>query len=243
VQRDNNLVKDALDLLARKWKIDPKLYDFETGKYKDVVDTPVNVGGVIFHIPTLSKDGLYVLWKCLWPDCHNCCERQGRLPLTKDDVSRLAKKVGYNSRADFVRNETTISSWQEHEVFGNVITTLSMISLKRKKDEKPEEDGTPLRCRFLDDKGYCSIHPDKPGVCWLYPFASWLESDPRGQPVVHATFQFTGDCPGFYLEGSIDSMLPVLQEYSTKIYNYNMAVSRTTRESYGFVNFMDLRRA
>jgi Fe-S-cluster containining protein len=238
---DNNLVKDALDILARKWKIDPKLYDFQTGKYNDVVDTSIDVGGVIFHIPTLSKDSLYVLWKCLWPDCHNCCDRQGRLPLTKDDIDRIAKKVGYSSKAEFVRNETTISSWQEQEAFGNVITTLSMISLKRKRDEKLEDDGTPLRCRFLDDKGYCSIHPDKPGVCWLYPFASWLEADIRGHPVVHATFQFTGDCPGFYLDESINSMMPILQEYSAKIYNYNMAVSRTTRESYGFINFTDLR--
>jgi uncharacterized protein len=238
---DNNLVKDALDILARKWKIDPKLYDFQTGKYNDVDDTSIDVGGVIFHIPTLSKDSLYVLWKCLWPDCHNCCDRQGRLPLTKDDIDRIAKKVGYSSKAEFVRNETTISSWQEQEAFGNVITTLSMISLKRKQDEKLEDDGTPLRCRFLDDKGYCSIHPDKPGVCWLYPFASWLEADIRGHPVVHATFQFTGDCPGFYLDESINSMMPVLQEYSAKIYNYNMAVSRTTRESYGFINFTDLR--
>jgi uncharacterized protein len=238
---DNNLVKDALDILARKWKIDPKLYDLQIGKYNDIVDTSIDVGGVIFHIPTLSKDVLYVLWKCLWPDCHNCCDRQGRLPLTKDDIDRIARKVGYNSRAEFVRNETTISSWQEQEAFGNIITTLSMISLKRKQDEKLEDDGTPLRCRFLDDKGYCSIHPDKPGVCWLYPFASWLEADARGHPVVHATFQFTGDCPGFYLEESINSMMQVLQEYSTKIYNYNMAVSRTTRESYGFINFTDLR--
>ena len=243
MEHNNNLVKDALDLLARKWKIDQKLYDFQTGKYKDVVsDTSVNVGGITFHIPTLSKDGLYILWKCLWPDCHNCCERQGRLPLTKDDIGRIAKKVGYSSKAEFVRNETTISSWQEHEAFGNVITTLSMLSLKRKKDEKPAEDGTPLRCRFLDDEGYCGIHPDKPGVCWLYPFASWVEVDGRGQPAVHATFQFTGDCPGFYLDGSVDSMMPVLQEYSTKIYNYNMEVSRTTREGYGFVNFVDLRK-
>jgi uncharacterized protein len=238
---DNNLVKDALDILARKWKIDPKLYDFQTGKYNDVVDTSIDVGGVIFHIPTLSKDSLYVLWKCLWPDCHNCCDRQGRLPLTKDDIDRIAKKVGYSSKAEFVRKETTISSWQEQEAFGNVITTLSMISLKRKQNEKLEDDGTPLRCRFLDDKGYCSIHPDKPGVCWLYPFASWLEADIRGHPVVHATFQFTGDCPGFYLDESINSMMPVLQEYSAKIYNYNMAVSRTTREGYGFINFTDLR--
>ena len=241
---NNNPVKDALDIIARKWKIDQKLYDFQVGKYEgSVSDTSVNVGGITFHIPTLLKDGLYILWKCLWPDCHNCCERQGRLPLTKDDIGRISKKVGYSSKAEFVRNETTISSWQEQEAFGNVITTLSMLSLKRKKDEKPEEDGTPLRCRFLDDEGYCGIHPDKPGVCWLYPFASWIEADARGQPAVHATFQFTGDCPGFYLDGSIDSMMSVLQEYSTKIYDYNMAVSRTTREGYGFVNFVDLRKS
>ena len=135
---NNNPVKDALDLIARKWKIDQKLYDFQVGKYEgSVSDTSVNVGGITFHIPTLLKDGLYILWKCLWPDCHNCCERQGRLPLTKDDIGRISKKVGYSSKAEFVRNETTISSWQEQEAFGNVITTLSMLSLKRKKDERP----------------------------------------------------------------------------------------------------------
>lgn len=236
-------VKESLDLLAKKWNIDPKLYDLQTGGRDDVVDTQVKVGSVVFHIPLLTKDQQYVLWKCLWPDCHNCCERQGRLPLTKDDIAKIAKKVGYDSKAEFVKNETRISSWQEQEAFGNVITTLSMISLKRKKDEREEEDGTPLRCRFLDDKGYCGIHPDKPGVCWLYPFASWLEADMRGQPVVHATFQFTGDCPGYYLDAAVDGMMPVLQEYSAKIYDYNMAVSRTTRENYGFVNLVDLRKS
>jgi uncharacterized protein len=243
VKHENNLVKDALDLLSKKWKINQKLYDFQTGRYTEAVtDTPVKVGDVIFHIPALQKDDLYVLWNCLWPECHNCCERQGRLPLTKDDISIIARKVGYTSNAEFVKNETTISSWEEQEAFGNVITTLSMLSLKRKKDEKSEEDGTPLRCRFLNEEGYCGIHPSKPGVCWLYPFASWIEADARGQPTVHATFQFTGDCPGFYLDASLDSMMPVLKEYSSKLYKYNMAVSRTTREGYGFVNFIDLRK-
>lgn len=237
-----NSVKDALDQLAKTWKIDPKLYDLQVGLRNDIIDTTLNIGGVIFHIPTLSRDELYVLWKCLWPDCHNCCERQGRLPLTKDDIATITKKLGYKSQAEFVKNETRISSWQEQEAFGNIITTLSMISLKRKKDEREEDDGTPLRCRFLDDKGYCGIHPDKPGVCWLYPFASWLESDRNGRPVVHATFQFTGDCPGFYLESTLDSVIPVLQDYAAKIYSYNMAVQRTTRENYGFINFEDLKR-
>lgn len=229
-------VKDSLDELAKKWPIDEKLYDLQVAKRSDVVDTQVKVGGVVFHVPALENDGLYVLWKCLWPDCHNCCERQGRLPLTKDDIALLTKKLGYESKAEFVRNETGISSWQEQGV-GNLVTTLSMLSLKRKKDEREEEDGTPLRCRFLDDGGSCTIHPDKPGVCWLYPFASWLESDRHSKPVVHATFQFTGDCPGFYLDKSLDSIMPVLQEYAPKIYGYNMAVQRTTRENYGFISF------
>ncbi|HEX7031399.1 MAG TPA: YkgJ family cysteine cluster protein [Nitrososphaera sp.] len=235
-------VKVSLDLLAKKWKIDPQLYELQTGKRDDVVDTPVNVGGVIFHIPKLARANLYVLWKCLWPDCYNCCDRQGRLPLTKDDIKTISKKIGYASEPEFVKNETLVSTWEERGTLDNIITTLTMISLKRRIDEHEEQDGTPLRCRFLDDKGACRIHPDKPGVCWLYPFASWLESDSKGRPVVHATFQFTGDCPGFYLEKSLDSITPVLEEYSTRIYNYNMAVSRTTRENYGFVNFVDLNR-
>ena len=232
-----NSVKESLDLLATKWPVDRKLYDLQVGRRDDVVDAPVQVGGVIFHIPTLTRDNLFVLWKCLWPDCHNCCERQGRLPLTKDDIALLTKKLGYESKAEFVKNEARTSTWDQ-EGAGDVITTLSMLSLKRQKDERDEQDGTPLRCRFLDDKGYCGIHPDKPGVCWLYPFASWLESDRHGKPVVHATFQFTGDCPGFYLEKSLDSVMPVLEEYAKKIYDYNMAVSRTTRENYGFISFV-----
>ena len=232
-----NSVKESLDLLATKWPVDRKLYDLQVGQRDDVVDAPMQVGGVIFHIPTLTKDNLFVLWKCLWPDCHNCCERQGRLPLTKDDIALLTKKLGYESKAEFVKNEARTSTWDQ-EGAGDVITTLSMLSLKRQKDERDDQDGTPLRCRFLDDNGYCGIHPDKPGVCWLYPFASWLESDRHGKPVVHATFQFTGDCPGFYLEKSLDSVMPVLEEYAKKIYDYNMAVSRTTRENYGFISFV-----
>ena len=237
----DNSVKDSLELLSKRWRIDPEIYDLHLGKRNDVVDTVLEVNRVIFHIPTLTDDSLYVLWRCMWPDCHNCCERQGRLPLTKDDIEIIAKKMGYLSKADFIRSETRISSWEEKEAFGNVITTLTMLSLKRNSDEKEEHDGIPLQCRFLDASGYCGIHPEKPGVCWLYPFASWIESD-NGKPVIHATFQLTGDCPGFYASKSLDSIKPVLQEYSEKIYNYNMAVSRTTRENYSSINIVDLQK-
>jgi Fe-S-cluster containining protein len=243
VNLDNtSSVKDSLDRISKRWTIEQQVYDLHLGKRDDVTDFTVNIDGVVFHIPTLSRDNLYVLWKCLWPDCHNCCDRQGRLPLTVDDIHTIAKKMGYESKSKFIRNETVISSWQEHEAFGNIITTLSMLSLKRKEDEKEDDDGTPISCRFLDEKGYCGIHPDKPGVCWLYPFASWLEADSRGRAVVHATFQLTGDCPGFYVSPSVEDMMPVLKEYSKKIYDYNMATSRTTRENYGSINMVDLKK-
>lgn len=234
-------VEDSLNLLSKRWKIEPEIYELHIGKRKDVIDTTINVNGVVFHIPTLSEYNLYVLWRCLWPDCHNCCERQGRLPLTKDDVKSIAKRIGYDSEAEFIKNETKISSWQEQESFGNIITTLTMLSLKRKADEREEQDGTPLSCRFLNENGYCKIHPEKPGVCWLYPFASWLESD-KGRSVVHATFQLTGDCPGFYTSKSLNEMRPVLEEYSKKIYEYNMAVSRTIRENYGSISLINLQK-
>jgi uncharacterized protein len=235
-------VKDSLDRISKRWTIEQQVYDLHLGNRDDVTDFAVNIDGVVFHIPTLSRDNLYVLWKCLWPDCHNCCDRQGRLPLTVDDIHTIAKKMGYESKSKFIRNETVISSWQEHEAFGNIITTLSMLSLKRKEDEKEVDDGTPISCRFLDEKGYCGIHPDKPGVCWLYPFASWLEADSRGRAVVHATFQLTGDCPGFYVSPSVEDMMPILKEYSKKIYDYNMATSRTIRENYGSINMVDFKK-
>ena len=89
-----NSVKDSLDIISKKWKIDSEVYDLHLGKRNDVTDTVVNIDEVVFHIPFLTEDNLYVLWKCLWPDCHNCCERQGRLPLTKDDIKIIAKKMG-----------------------------------------------------------------------------------------------------------------------------------------------------
>ena len=239
---NTNSVKESLDLTSKKWNIEQQVYDLHLGKRDDVVDHPINVDGVIFHIPMLSRDNLYVLWKCLWPECHNCCDRQGRLPLTVDDINTIAKRLGYESKSKFIKNETVISSWQEHEAFRNIITTLSMLSLKRKEKEREEDDGTPISCRLLDEGGSCRIHPDKPGVCWLYPFASWLEADNKGRAVVHATFQLTGDCPGFRLSPSMDDMMPVLKEYSKRIYDYNMATSRTTRENYGFINMVDLNK-
>jgi len=113
---------------------------------------------------------------------------------------------------------------------------MTSINLKRKKDETEADDGTHISCRFLDEKGGCSIHPTRPGVCYLYPFSTWLENE-KGNARVHATFQFTGDCPGFYLAENIDPMKEVLDDYSTFIYDYNMKSNRTMREGFGSVTF------
>jgi len=189
----------------------------------------------LFDIPFLLKEKKYILWKCYWPDCHNCCDRQGRLPLTSDDLITIGVGMKYQKTSDFIKNETLTVTWSEAGPTGQS-TTMTTINLKRKKDEIPEDDGTHISCRFLDGEGDCSIHPSRPGVCYLYPFSTWLENE-KGNARVHASFQFTGDCPGFYLEDTIDPMKDVLDEYSDIVYDYNMKSNRTLREGFGSVNF------
>ncbi len=228
-------IAESLTLLEKNWDIDPVLKDFELGKISDVADYPVKVKNVMFHIPFLLKEKKYVLWKCYWPDCHNCCDRQGRLPLTSDDLITIGEGMKYQKTSDFIKNETLTVTWSEAGPTGQS-TTMTTINLKRKKDETPEDDGTHISCRFLDEEGGCSIHPSRPGVCYLYPFSTWLESE-KGSARVHASFQFTGDCPGFYLEDTIDPMKEILDEYSDIVYDYNMKSNRTLREGFGSVNF------
>ncbi|MGD1836204.1 MAG: YkgJ family cysteine cluster protein [Nitrososphaeraceae archaeon] len=235
----NEEMINSLNYISRKWNIPKEIYDLHLGKRNDLSIHEIKVNQVIFHIPKLSESRQYVLWNCLWPDCHNCCNKQGRLPLTKDDLFQISKSLGYDSPNHFITNETRISSWDEQGSSGNIISTLTMLSLKRKQNESDAEDGKPLTCRFLDTNGYCSIQSDKPGVCWLYPFASWIESN-KGLPQVHATFQFTGDCPGYYLSPSLNDIMSILEEYSIKIYNYNMSIGRTLRDSFGITNIVNI---
>jgi Fe-S-cluster containining protein len=226
-------LEESLELLSKKWEINPVIRDFILGSRNDVSDFAIKVKDVVFHIPYLAKEEKYILWKCYWPDCHNCCDRQGRLPLTSNDLIIIGKGLKYQKVSDFIKNETNIATWEERGPSGNGIT-MTMINLKRKKNETEADDGTHISCRFLDEKGYCGLHPNRPGVCYLYPFSSWLENE-KGRARVHASFQFTGDCPGFYLSKSIDEMKNVLLEYSKIIYDYNMNSNRTVREDLGYV--------
>lgn len=228
-------IEESLTLLKKNWEIDPILQQFMLGKITNVLDYPIKVRDVIFHIPFLNSEKKYILWKCFWPDCHNCCDRQGRLPLTSDDLITIGKGLKYQKTSDFIKNETLVVSYQEQGPSGQS-TTMTTINLKRKKDETENEDGTHISCRFLDENGGCGMHPDRPGVCYLYPFSTWLENE-KGMARVHATFQFTGDCPGFYLSSNLEDMKTELQDYSKTIYDYNMSSNRTNRENFGSVSF------
>lgn len=218
----------SLSLLERDWDVDPVLRDFILGRITDATDHTYTSGRVTFHLPYLPSQGMYVLWKCYWPDCHNCCLNQGRLPLTSDDLITIGTGLKYRKVSEFVAKETLVATWREHD--GGA--TITGINLKRKAGETEEEDGTRIPCRFLDEGGSCSLHPGRPGVCYLYPFTTWLEND-GGRARVHATFQFTGDCPGFYLAPETSGMLQTLDEYSDTIYDYNMKYTRTVREGFG----------
>ena len=228
-------IEESLNLLEKNWEVDPIIREFVLGKITDVADHTVKVKDVVFHLPFLTGEKKFVLWKCFWPDCHNCCDRQGRLPLTSDDLITIGKGLKYQKISEFIKKETVLVTWQEPGPSGQN-TSMTTINLKRKEDETEADDGTHISCRFLDEKGGCSMHPDRPGVCYLYPFSTWLENE-GGMARVHATFQFTGDCPGFYLADNLDPMKDVLKEYSPIIYDYNMKSNRTMRESFGSVNF------
>jgi len=207
-------IEESLNLLQRNWTIDPILREFILGKITDVTDYIIKVKDVIFHIPY---------------------DRQGRLPLTSDDLIIIGKGLKYQKASDFIKNETITTTWKDVAPSGQ-ITTLTTINLKRKTDETEQDDGTHISCRFLDNNGGCSMHPDRPGVCYLYPFSTWLENE-KGLARVHATYQFTGDCPGFYLSEDLHLMKQELTDYSKIIYDYNMSSSRTMRENFGFVSF------
>src|SRR5688500_12648117 len=142
--QNEELIKSSIDTLSRKWNIEKPIYDLHLGRRSDVVDTTFKVNQVTFHIPKLSNDNLFVLWDCLWPDCHNCCDKQGRLPLTSKDISHISKQMGYQTQSSFLSNETYVATWENDSTSDSnskVITTLTMLNLKRKQLENETDNG------------------------------------------------------------------------------------------------------
>src|SRR5438445_535070 len=97
-------MQEALDELSQKWDIPTEISEIHFGKRDDLTEKIVKVGEVFFHMPFLAGPQLYVLWKCLWPDCHNCCEQPIRLPMTENDIELMRNKIGYKTKSDFIKN-------------------------------------------------------------------------------------------------------------------------------------------
>ncbi len=135
----------------------------------------------------------------------------------------IGRGLKYQETSDFIKNETLTASHSEPG-HSSQQTIMTAINLKRRMDETESEDGAHIPSRFLDEEGGCSMHPDRPGVCYLYMFFSWLENE-QARARVHAMCQFTGDCPGFYLADSVDPMMRELGGEDSKIvYDYTMGV-------------------
>lgn len=234
-----NEVSSALATLSKSWNIDPIIRDIHLGRRSDLQDFSVKVNQVTFHIPYISEISQYLVWDCLWPDCHNCCNRQGRLPLTERDIDVISKQLGYPRGSEFLKKETYVATWDSHSSNTEgipLITTLSMINLKRENAETENDNGSPISCRFLNEAGTCTLHPSKPGVCWLYPFFSWSENE-KNRVSIHASFQLTGDCPGFSLTSDIERMMPGFVKYSKIIYDYTMKMNSTIRNGFARIDF------
>ena len=88
------------------------------------------------------------------PGCTNCCEQQGFVYLTEDDLDRIAKYVGMTAR-EFERRY--------------VYRTKNLRRLRVPRHQQ---------CHFLRDGG-CSIHAVKPVQCRLFPFWPELVDDKR----------------------------------------------------------------
>ena len=80
--------------------------------------------------------------------CTACCDQQGFVYLTEDDILRLAAFVGMKAKA-----------FEEEHVY-------------RTKNQRRLRVPRHAQCSFLKDGG-CSVHPAKPVQCRTFPY--WPE--------------------------------------------------------------------
>jgi hypothetical protein len=81
--------------------------------------------------------------------CNRCC-RNKAIRVNPYEILRLARFLGITT-TQFIENHT--------EAGGTVL--------------RPKENGD---CSFLGERG-CSVHPDRPLACRLYPLARWVTPD------------------------------------------------------------------
>src|SRR5579871_5836258 len=82
------------------------------------------------------------------PGCTKCCDQEGYVYLTEDDLKRAARFMGMSARAFEAKY---------------VYRTRHQLRFRKPRDRQ---------CAFLKEDG-CSIHPAKPTQCRTFPF--WPE--------------------------------------------------------------------
>lgn len=98
--------------------------------------------------------------------CINCCDQQGFVYLTEDDVKRAAKFTGMSRRAFEAKY---------------IYRTRHQRRFRKPRDKQ---------CPFLLGQG-CGIHPAKPTQCRTFPFWPELVEHPAAWKRTGAAF-----CPG-----------------------------------------------
>ena len=141
----------------------------------------IAVGGVTYSIPR-TKDGRYLLWRCL-PHCGNCCFPRV-LALLPRDVEALAQHF-QETVPEFLVKRTQTTRLTKLNNYPTVV-------LQHPKDGE--------RCPHLNKSEKCSIYVNRPHPCRLYPF----NYDAEGN-VGFKENAVRQECPGFYLADAPDS--------------------------------------
>ena len=108
--------------------------------------------GKLYQIDDLCRLGCS---DCL--GCSSCCHDTEGLILDPLDVARLVKASGRDFMS-LIERELELSMVDE------------MLLPKMRMDQRNA-------CHFLDANGRCSIHPDRPGICRLFPLGRYYEND------------------------------------------------------------------
>lgn len=115
--------------------------------------------------------------------CSACCRGMGNsIILDPLDVFRLTAELPY-----------TFETLMADKIELNVVDGIILPNLKM--------GGSGEACGFLDEKGRCSIHPHRPGICRLFPLGRYYVPEPEetaGSKTPKRSFHYflqTQECP------------------------------------------------
>jgi len=150
--------------------------------------------------------------------CGNCC-REPLLPLTDQDVRRIAQRTGDRPR-DIVRwvDRNGIDMDDEPEAFAMLRQGKRVMVLRH-------QNGA---CRYLGEDARCTIYSSRPLGCRVYPFDP--DFDRRGKLVRLRIVKAT-ECP-YELDGknSVDEIRELDDTYQAAHRDYNERVAEWNRE-------------